>query len=661
MVNNIVINVNDEGYILTGSLDLITSNRRCMSAFRRLGIESNDTAIIIKVEPMLRIRALQHLVAVFEKFSIPYVYDSTIKEQLNSYSEEQENFQNFAQNAKYIRDNDFKNNDNLLNSFKEFLNVLDAVMVNRDLYKLQKLSSFHMAFAQNSCNFAVPGAGKTAIVYGAYAYLRNLPKTNPRHVNKLLVIGPLSSFAPWEDEYEECFGRPISSQRLSGDQSIKRGTKTEHLYATTPKELTLISHAGIQSLKNEIIDFIQTNQVMVVVDEAHRIKNVNGVWGRIAIEIAKSAKSRVILTGTPAPNGYEDLYNLFRFIYPYKFREILKIHHAQLKELTKNSATEENDIRVKELISNLQPFFIRIKKSDLKLPAVKEKTIEISMDSKQREIYDYIEEKYVKSFSKNRAATVRDALNKAKLIRLRQAATNPSLLLDALRDTMEGSSDYDADPNIKYAKLYDEGIDDSTILHKIKHYNDNITPTKYSEILKLVKNNILPQGGKVIIWTIFIKNADLLKDYLYKNDVRSKLLIGRIHPDEREIIIKKFNNPLNSEFSVVIANPFSVAESISLHQGCHNAIYMERDYQAANFLQSKDRIHRVGLPQGTVTNYYYFVAKHSIDGVINTKLNEKVQRMEAIIDKDIPLFAGIDDNDETDIITALLNDYAKRT
>ncbi len=35
----------------------------------------------------------------------------------------------------------------------------------RRLYTLQMLSAYHMAFAQNACNFSVPGAGKTSIVY----------------------------------------------------------------------------------------------------------------------------------------------------------------------------------------------------------------------------------------------------------------------------------------------------------------------------------------------------------------------------------------------------------------------------------------------------------------------------------------------------------------
>ena len=64
-----------------------------------------------------------------------------------------------------------------------------------------------MAFAQNSCNFSVPGAGKTSIVYGAYNYLKSLPINDPKRIDKLLIIGPLSSFAPWEKEYFATFGK----------------------------------------------------------------------------------------------------------------------------------------------------------------------------------------------------------------------------------------------------------------------------------------------------------------------------------------------------------------------------------------------------------------------------------------------------------------------
>jgi SNF2 family DNA or RNA helicase len=284
------------------------------------------------------------------------------------------------------------------------------------------------------------------------------------------------------------------------------------------------------------------------------------------------------------------------------------------------------------------------------------------MDKHQRIVYDFIEEKYIRSFKNDSGATVKDVLNKAKLIRLRQASTNPSLLLKPLQDSLEHSSEMDDyDPNYRFAEIDNESIDDVGIFQKIIDYEKLYTPQKFIKVKELLTDKIFTEGGKAIIWTIFIQNAEQLQEYLKEENINSRLLIGCIPQNEREEVIEKFNDPSNNEFQVVIANPFSVSESISLHKGCHNAIYLERDYNAASFIQSRDRIHRVGLPKNTETNYYYFVSTKSIDIVIDRKLNEKVKRMEKIIDEEIPLFKRINDSDETDIITTLLEDYAQRT
>ena len=236
---------------------------------------------------------------------------------------EKRHFKEFSEKARRIRNDKFEKYRDLVDDFNDFESVLKKEL-KRELYgRVQLLSAYYMAFSQHSCNFSVPGAGKTSIVYGAYAYLKQLPKEDPRHVNKLLVIGPLSSFAPWKNEYEECFGKAAVSTELSGNPAISKKRKQEHLYSGKPAELTLIFYDGVSKLQQEIIDFLKENKTMVVVDEAHRIKNPEGVWGRSTVEISKEARSRVILTGTPVPNGYEDLYNLYQFIYPFRFKDIL--------------------------------------------------------------------------------------------------------------------------------------------------------------------------------------------------------------------------------------------------------------------------------------------------------------------------------------------------
>ena len=74
------------------------------------------------------------------------------------------------------------------------------------------------------------------------------------------------------------------------------------------------------------------------------------------------------------------------------------------------------------------------------------------MDIHQREIYDFILDQYIPSFKEDSSATVKDILNKAKLIRLRQASTNPALLSKTLKDSLEyyDADTKDGDPNYNY-------------------------------------------------------------------------------------------------------------------------------------------------------------------------------------------------------------------
>lgn len=267
-------------------------------------------------------------------------------------------------------------------------------------------------------------------VYGAYAYLHSLPEENPKHVDRLLIVGPLSSFGPWELEFEECFGRMARSKRLVGE--VNKSDKQDYLISKYPAELTLISYASLSSLQKEIGFFLRTNKVMVVLDEAHKAKNSSGgIIAQSVLEMSKHSKSRIVLTGTPAPNGYEDIYNMFKFIWPNK--NVMGFEVNQLRDIT---ATEDQ-ARVSRLIDNISPYFIRIRKSDLNIPpATIHPPVYVSMGPLQQRIYDFIEKKYMGEFiadgTTDTSSRFRAMLAQARTIRLMQAASDPAMLRDPL-------------------------------------------------------------------------------------------------------------------------------------------------------------------------------------------------------------------------------------
>lgn len=655
------INIDEQrsNYTITDASQVIFRNRRARSYFSKYLDASFDKTVIKIPIPAngdndLLLRSIQKAL---NKYQIEQVESENIKEILSNYFKEKENFKVFSQQAKGIWENDIDKAQ-----FKAFEISLKTKLKNRTLYDKQMLAAFHLAFAHNACNFSVPGAGKTSVVYGAYAHLNNLPKDNPNYVNKLLIIGPLSSFGPWEIEYQECFGRPARSKRLSG--GVLPQERERHLFSIEPTEetteLTLMSYQSVQFNLEGLHFFLNKpdNKVMIVLDEAHKIKNVDGgVWASSVLSLAKlpSIRSRVVLTGTPVPNGYEDIYNLYEFIWPDK--EIINFNVYQLKDMSENRF----DDRVDQLIANISPFFIRIKKSDLDLPPIVNHNPEyVPMGSVQREIYDFIEDRYITYFEDEQEVSATAVLKKARFIRLMQAATNPNLLKQSLERYFQeqGLSN----------ELY---IDDSAIIEKILRYKElENVPSKFERIKDIV-TELVAKGEKVILWGTFILSIKQLQEYLAEYGIASKLLIGEVPverddlPDDvltREKVIRDFHDP-NSPFSVIIANPFAVAESISLHKACHNAIYFERTFNASNFIQSKDRIHRVGLDPNTETHYHYILSDNSIDETIHRRLNEKEARMlELIESQEIPL---ISENMNYDIdlendIKAIIRDYVRR-
>lgn len=613
--------------------------------------------IIIPVGDNDIVNVLSKIRAMLSKYKFNEVESETSKKILNDFYEEERKFAAFSEKARLIR-----NNECDAAEFKSFTDAVVAELPSRSLYPLQLLSAYHLAFSQNACNFSVPGAGKTSIVYGAYAYLHHLPEDHPKHIDKLLIVSPLSAFGPWELEYAECFGHKPSTKRLIS--GISKEDKSNYLYSRYTAELTLISYASLASLQGDIGFFLRNNKTMVVLDEAHKAKNSSGgVIAQAVLNLSQYCHARVVLTGTPAPNGYEDIYNMFKFIWPSK--NVMGFEVNQLRDMT----TKGNDQRVDRLISNISPYFIRIKKSDLNIPpATVHPPIRVDMDPMQQRIYDFIEKKYIDAMMEDgpvdTSSRFKAMLAQARMIRLMQAASDPSMLKTPLYEFLED----DECPREAY-----QAIDDAGVMKSILDYEETEIPAKYQAVKKLVEN-IIAHGGKVVIWATFVHTILGLKKYLSKSGIISQELYGAIPVENeglsddseeqiltRERIVREFQD-FNCPYKVIIANPFAVAESISLHKACHNAIYIERSFNAAHFVQSKDRIHRYGLKPDVETNYYYILSKDSVDETIDIRLSEKERRMNEIMEgMPVPLFNNITEDLGDDDIKALIKDYVRRT
>lgn len=503
--------------------------------------------------------------------------------------------------GKVIKNGHFNNYENLNNVFEEFNLIVDRNL-SRNLRQPQRLGSFHISRMIKSANFSVPGSGKTSIVYGAFAYLSDIDISE---VDKIVMIGPLNSFTPWIEEFKLNFGEKRDLNYFNVNDSLDYNR--DLIYNTKNSNLILINYEKLPSLKTETIDAIADEKTLLVFDEIHRIKNPDGVRVDNALNFAKKVKYKVTLTGTPIPNGYQDIYNILNLLFLDEYNDYFDFSPEYLSRANK-SANDANIINEK-----IYPFFLRTTKSDLSIPKPNNDIMVLNdINQDENRLFEII----YRYFNGNIFLLY---------IRLLQGTLLPSSILQSI----------EYDENFKEMFMYDnEFIINKNRNFGMKEEEVSFIKTfghtrKFTNGINLIKKLVL-EGKQVIVWCVFRNTIEEVKKVLDSINIKSDFIYGSTNNDERDKIIQSFKN---ENINVLISNPHTIGEAISLHTVCHDAIYFEFTFNLTHMLQSRDRINRLGLEQGQYTQYYYLVTNdnesefNTIDLKTYNRLKEKEELM----------------------------------
>jgi len=532
---------------------------------------------------------------------------------------------------------DFKNGTFNEKQFKEFEQFCKNHLPTRKLKPHQLKAAFHLYLIHNGANFSVPGSGKTSVVLSVYEKLKEEGK-----VNVLFVVGPPACFGPWKNEFKETLGRKPKQKVLAGGDKGSR--KSEYFANSDNKlELYLTTFQTLINDQKEINTFFSQKgiNIFLVIDEAHYIKQINGNWASAVLNIAKHAKFRCILTGTPIPKSFSDIYNLFDFLWP-ENETIESGTRIKLQSLEKSDKIDE----AKEILeSRVGPLFYRVRKKDLGLTKPKfHDPIILSMNKYEKTIYDAIE-KQIRAYSMDDYLLNIDFVNKLKrgrIIRMRQTVSYLPLLNKAIES-------------------YDENIFKNLkdLRYIVRDYDKLEVPAKVDFLTKKVKE-LKADKQKIVIWTNFVGTIEKLKSY-FSNELGfyCESIYGKTPVQQTSIKVERTREQIRDEFvnkdsglDILIANPAACAESISLHKTCHHAIYYDLTYNCAQYLQSLDRIHRVGGSEKIEAHYYFLQYANSIDQDILNNLRRKAERMSRIIDQDYTIYSLDMFDDEEDELKA---------
>ena len=493
---------------------------------------------------------------------------------------------------------------NLTQRYLDYKKVVDEGMT-RTLREKQMQDSFFMYAMKKSGNFSVPGSGKTSSALGVYCYLKS-----KNLVDRIVMIGPKNAFGSWMDEFEICFTDKENLKCFNvqdGQYHSAKERKYGLAFESAGCNLFLFNYESIRTFENEISQLV-SDRTLLVFDEVHKVKRVDGIYATAAVNIASKANHIIAMTGTPIPNSYLDLYNLLHILYNDEYREFFGFETYSLKNPTASEIEIIND--------KIQPFFCRTTKKELQVPDANDDcTLDVFATEQEQEIFNIICKKY--------------ANNKLALfVRTLQLESNPKMLLQKL-DLREFSSILDIADDIDKIDYIDLAMDIKELVDAV-----DITSKKQACIDKTIQ--LVSQGKKVIIWCIFRDSIRNLESMLNSHGINAKSIYGEVALNDR---IKLMNDYKSGKFEVLITNPHTLAESVSLHTVCHDAIYYEYSYNLVHLLQSKDRIHRLGLPKNQYTQYCFLQSvfdnkgeSFSMDSKVYERLKEKEKTMLDAID-----------------------------
>jgi SNF2 family DNA or RNA helicase len=354
------------------------------------------------------------------------------------------------------------------------------------------------------------------------------------------------------------------------------------LIENSEKKVFLVNYHKMRSAITQIANFMATTSSdgwSMILDESHYIKNNTGSTSLAARQLSSFADGcRLIMTGTPAPQGPQDLQAQAEFI------QGLPLSEEQSQNL-------------------IEQIYVRTSKEDLELLEPNIEVICRPHKKVHRDAYDDLFENIIEEISPVTGATNLKTI-RPHMMTLRRAATDPRSV-SSLRNLLSPEE----------------------------------LPWKYDYVIEEIRR-ASEEGRKIIVWSTFVSNLENLENLLL--EFNPAIVYGAIDSDTnvsqrgrakigtREWMFDKFK--FDDNCPVLLANPAACGESISLHHWCNEAIYLDRSYNAAHYLQSKDRIHRYGQHPETgehtcrinQVNYKILVTDNTIDDYIHERLEEKI-------------------------------------
>lgn len=450
------------------------------------------------------------------------------------------------------------------------------------------------------------GAGKT---FGQICILRVIYYKANR-LKRTLIISPLVTLNNWKDEFEmHSYIAPSDVLVLSKGGSagkVKKMLKYAFNRDRVAQDKILITN--YESMNSEAFFnlIMEWRPEVIVLDEAHYIKNPKAKRSKAIIRLGKDADDKFILTGTPILNDVRDIFNLYLFLddgetfgknyYVFQSRYMEDANAGWSGKSNHFSKWVTREETYAELSDKVYERGHRVLTTDvIDLPPLIRMIRHVELGPEQKKAYKEMERDFITFVEdKEKAgepAAVVATIAAVKALRLQQIASGYMSDEDGIEH------EFDKNPRAELAK-------------------------------ELLQEIVVQGKHSCILWCSFKQNYRQLSRICTDLGIEHCFITGEQSLEEKTLSMTQFNDGTKP---VVIANRRAGGIGINLIKGKYSITY-SRNFSLGEELQSSARNYRGGSQMHDKVIKIDISAKDTVDEIVADALFNKKDISNKIID-----------------------------
>lgn len=441
-------------------------------------------------------------------------------------------------------------------------------------HKYQLTAINHVINVPKCGLFLDMGLGKTVSTLTAIKEL----KYNRFQVNKVLIIAPKKvaegTWSKEKDKWNHTKDFRVSLVLGSQQKRIKALSVNADLY--------IINRENIPWL----VDYLRNDWYFdtVVIDESSSFKNSRSKRFKALKMVLPKINRLIELTGTPSPNGVEDLWaQIYLLDQGTRLEKYITHFRAKYMEPNKRNRSQIFDYKIKDgvydsIINKISDICISMKSEDyLELPDLSYNEIPVILNDKARRDYDKMERDFVLELegAEDEITAVNAAALSNKLLQISNGAVYDSSGI--------------------YTEVHDAKID---------------------SFLELVERL---QGKSLLVFYNFQHDRDRIKKALEKSDLVVKEL--KTTQDEDDWNAGKID--------ILLTHPASAAYGLNLQEGGNHVCWFGLSWNLEHYQQANKRLHRQGQKEKVII--HHLVTQGTRDEDVMRALDNKAGVQEEIM------------------------------